>query len=261
MRMPWWKWILSTFVIFSIWIYGAVFIAFGVDHLIRDDTPWETLLRDLVTFIPLFIATPLVWRLATKRPVTELINVSGHVHGARIWRGFAVWFVLSTVGTIVDFALHSSDYRITFNAQVFVPFLLVTLVLLPVQCWAEEFFFRGWILRWATRGSLLSRAVISGLVFAAPHIGNPEAAQQTLLALASWFVLGAGWAYASARAGGIELAMGAHLANNVFSLLFVGYADAALPTASIVSTGSLNLSFTFIAIALSMPVFVRLTRK
>lgn len=258
---PWWLWTTASFVIFAIWLIFAAVMSAAVSALVPDGPAWATLLIDLSTFIPFFLATPLVWRYVLGRPVASLINFNGRVLPRRIGVGFGVWFALCTLSTGLDALLHRDDYVYTFSAAKFLPFALVTVLLLPVQTWAEEFFFRGWILNWASGLPRFSQVFVSGIVFAWPHMGNPEAATDTALALTAYFLLGAGWAYVSVRAGGIELAMGAHLANNAFSLLAVGYNDAALPTAAVFTTTSLSLTTTVVSLAVMVPVFAYITRK
>lgn len=259
-HIHWWRWLLATFLILVAWVYTAALIALAAQAVLPQESPWQRLFHDLISFLPLFVATPVVWRVMTGRPIRELINTSGRVDVSRIGFGFLVWLTLSATTTVVDWLAHRDDYRFTFSWSVFLPFALVALALLPVQTWAEELFFRGWILRWCAPLPALAQVLISGTVFALPHLGNPEAVGQVAPALAAWFLLGAGWAYVSVRDGGIELAMGAHLANNLFSLLIVGYDDAALPTSAVASTGALNMVGTLIALAMVVPAFIFVTR-
>lgn len=260
-RSPWWLWTVGTFVIIAAWIFFAAAMSAAVAEVVPDGPAWAELLLDLSTFIPFFLATPLVWRYVLGRPITQLISFGGRVLPRRIGLGFGIWLVMCAVSTGFDAVLHPDDYVYTFSATKFLPFALITLLLLPVQTWAEEFFFRGWVLNWASALPRFSQVFISGIMFAWPHMGNPEAATDTGLALAAYFVLGAGWAYVSVRSGGIELAMGAHLANNAFSLLAVGYDDAALPNAAVFTTTNLNLLTTVISLLAIVPLFAYLTRK
>lgn len=260
-HMPWWRWTAATFVIAALWIYPAAGLEALAKALVAGGQPWQKLLRDLVTFIPFFLATPLVWRYATGLPVARLVNMRGRIATSRIGVGFLAWFALSALSTGVDWLFHPAAYRVTFALATFVPFAIVVVLLLPLQSSAEELFFRGWILRWANGLPVPARVVISGLVFALPHAGNPEASGQALTALAAWFLLGAGWAYVSVRDGGIELALGAHLANNVFSLLIVGYDGAALPTSAIVTTSALNMYATLASLIVVVPLFALVTGR
>jgi membrane protease YdiL (CAAX protease family) len=260
-RTPWWLWTVGTFIIIAGWIVFAAVVSAIVSVLVPDGPVWAELLVSLSTFIPFFLATPLVWRYLLGRPVAELLNFSGRMLPRRIGVGFGIWFALCAASTGLDALLHADDYVYTFSASKFLPFALVVALLLPAQTWAEEFFFRGWVLNWASTLPLFSQVFISGIVFAWPHMGNPEAATDTTLALSAYFLLGAGWAYVSLRSGGIELAMGAHLANNAFSLLAVGYDDAALPTAAVFTTTSLNLLTTVVSLLAIVPLFAYFTRK
>jgi membrane protease YdiL (CAAX protease family) len=260
-RAHWGMWIAGTIAILGTWIFFGALITVFAKATLPTDPAWAKLLVDLSGFIPFFIATPLVWRYLLDRPVADLVNVTGRISVRRLGIGFATWLALSGAGTLVDAGLNPNNYRYTFSLAQFLPFALITVLLLPVQTWAEELFFRGWILRWSSGLPRFSQVFISGIVFAWPHLGNPEAASDAWLALLAYFLLGAGWAYVSVRAGGIELAMGAHLANNAFSLLVVGYDDAALPTSAIFTTTNLNLVSTVVSLAVMVPLFAYFTRK
>ena len=260
-RTPFWLWVAASFAILSAWLFFAAVMQAVVSSIVPADAAWATLLTDLSTFIPFFLATPLAWRYMLGRPIPALINFRGRVERRHIGVGFLAWFALCTVSTGIDAIIHPDGYTFTFSFAAFAPFALVTVLLLPIQTSAEEFFFRGWVLNWSSSLPRFSQVFISGLVFAWPHLGNPEAATDTALAFTAYFLLGAGWAYVSVRAGGIELALGAHLANNAFSLLAVGYDDAALPTQALFTTNQLDLVTTTISLAIMVPAFAWLTRR
>ena len=260
MQTRWWNWLLGTYAIITIWFVGSPVLYDASVRVFGDGESWQRLVAELSTFVPFFLATPLVWRYLLKRDVRELINMAGVVRRRRIAFGFGVWLALSLISTGIDYALNADTYRWTFESSRFLPFLLAAVLLLPMQTSAEEFFFRGWILRWADASPTAAKVVLSGVVFALPHLGNPEAAGHEFAALAAWFILGAGWAYVSVRDRGIELALGAHFANNVFSILVVGYDNAALPTSALATTSALDIEGTAIGLAIAMLLFIGLTR-
>jgi membrane protease YdiL (CAAX protease family) len=95
-------------------------------------------------------------------------------------------------------------------------FLLTTLVLVlvvPLQAVAEEYVFRGWLLQ--AFGSVFRRPwvpiLIQAVLFAALHgeVGMPLA-----------FGVLAGWL--TVRTGGIEAAIGLHIAHNLFNFVIAG---------------------------------------
>lgn len=261
MRTRWWHWLLGTYLIIAIWFLGSTFFYDASNLLLGSGETWQQLARELSTFIPFFIATPLIWRYIIKRDVALLINVSGRVNMRRIATGFAVWFGISALSSLIDYVLHPNSYRWSFSLAAFIPYALVIVLLLPLQTSAEEFFFRGWILQWAQRWSMHTKVVLGGLLFALPHLGNPEAAGHELPALTAWFILGAGWSFVTLRDGGIELALGAHFANNLFSLMVVGYDGAALPTSALLTTSQLNIEGTAVVLVFAMALFVAFTRQ
>lgn len=261
MRTRWWHWVLGTYAILGIWVLGGPVVGtLAVIILEPADGGWRELAVQLSTFIAFFVATPLIWRYLLKRPVIQLVTDRPRINWRRVGEGFGIWFGLSLLSGAIDYTLNRDAYRFSFSLAAFIPFAVVALLLLPIQTTAEELFFRGWIIQWARRLPTIAVVAISGAVFSLPHLGNPEAAGSEIPALIAWFVLGAGWAYVSVRDRSIELAVGAHLANNLFAILLVGYDNAVLPTSSVLTTADLNLEGTAIALTVLMAIFIRLTR-
>jgi len=125
-----------------------------------------------------------------------------------------------------------------------VTYAAFAVVLLVVAAAAEEIVFRGWLLKHTAAFSRnpLWLMAINGLLFAAIHVDpNPDA---FLLRMA----MGAGLTWMTLRTGGIELAIGAHAANNIVILLLVrpltlqgdtahGFQSASLLSALVVVVG------------------------
>ena len=90
------------------------------------------------------------------------------------------------------------------------------LLLLPAAA-AEEILFRGWLLRLfaSVTREPLTLIIGTALLFSALHF---DFAPDDFLMRA---IMGAGFAYMTLRLGGIELATGAHAANNILLVLFV----------------------------------------
>ena len=265
-RIPIWRWVLGTYLIIVVWIFGSAFVQsalYRLQHAL--DIPTSTglsLAMSLAGFLPFFIITPLMWVTVLKQPLPNFISRDGRPRVRRIGRGFLVWLVLSAATSAIDYSFFSRNaYQLSFDIQRLLPILLVTVLLLPVQTSAEEFFFRGWLLHWSANRSIVFQVLLGGFMFAWPHLGNPEAQGNELYGLISWFILGAGWSYTTARDRSIEIALGAHFANNFFALFLVGYENSALPTESIVSTTAINMQGTAIALAITIPLFAIITGR
>jgi hypothetical protein len=93
---------------------------------------------------------------------------------------------------------------------------LAALLLIPAAA-AEELMFRGWLLRQIAAFTRKPGMVIgsTAVLFSAAHLDfTPDAFLNRAL-------MGAGFAYMTLRLGGIELATGAHAANNLLIVLFI----------------------------------------
>ncbi|MCA0251422.1 MAG: CPBP family intramembrane metalloprotease [Actinobacteria bacterium] len=97
-------------------------------------------------------------------------------------------------------------------------FLLVILLTSPLQAAAEEYFFRGYLLQ-ALQSALRAPwlgVVASALIFALLH------GTQNLPLFLDRFGFGLLAGFLVARTGGLEAAIAAHVANNVFAFVWAG---------------------------------------
>jgi hypothetical protein len=93
------------------------------------------------------------------------------------------------------------------------------------------------------------------VLFALPHIGNPELEANFYVVLLSYFVLGVFLAWVSIKDGTIELAIGVHAANNLFAGLIVTFPLSALPTPALFYTTHFDPFFNLVVTILLCAVF------
>lgn len=168
--------------------------------------------------------------LIHRRGPRTLVTSRGSIDKMRIAQGFGLWFALLFANLLVGFVLDPSSFSLGTNLAMFIPFALLALIITPIQTTTEELFFRGYLVQGA---SLISRSpiflvLVSGALFVLPHLANPEAREGGIPATLQYFVLGATWALISLRDGTIELAIGAHAANNLFGGLVVSYSGSVM---------------------------------
>jgi len=96
-------------------------------------------------------------------------------------------------------------------------YVAASAVFLCLAALAEEMLFRGWLLQqtavFVRRVALL--LALNGLLFSLAH-ADPNLGSFLIRA-----AMGAAWAWVVLRTGGLEFALGAHLANNLLVSLFV----------------------------------------
>jgi hypothetical protein len=261
-----WRYLAGISLILFIWLIAgslitamlililAVMRGFGPEDIPRlaadpgilGQTPYFLVLSS--NFVIMFLGIWLTVRLVHGRSLRSVITAAGAIDWGRVGAGFLAWLVLIAIGSVVEFLLWPGTFSWNFDPLTFFPFAVFAILLVPIQTSSEELFFRGYLLQ---AGSLLSRkgvllAVGSGVLFALPHIANPEVAVNFTVVLLSYFVLGAFLAWVSIKDGTLELALGVHAANNLFAALVVTFPDSVLPTPAIFFTTHFDPVFSLI---------------
>jgi hypothetical protein len=186
----WWRFLLSIAVILTFWFgIGAIpilaVLAIGViqgrvDLLapdpMRGADPLGMYAATLLSFIPLLAGVFIAVRIIHGRRFATLVTPFSQMNWKRLGLGFGLWFLLAGLMTGTEAVLYPERYEFSFNLAHFVPYLLVSLVLIPIQTSTEELFFRGYILQ--SLGLLVRNpvllSILNGVLFWLPHLGNPE---------------------------------------------------------------------------------------
>jgi uncharacterized protein len=209
-------------------------------------------------FLFLSIGTGIATKLLHKRAVRSLISPTLAISRQRFLVGFAVWFSLAALQTIVEFMLNPQGFSWNFEPIQWFTFLPVALLLTPIQTSAEELFFRGYLLQgWGliVRQPILLTLVAS-LPFALVHFGNPEMDRGAIWIALTYVGLAIFLTAITLRDNGLELALGVHAANNLFIVLFVNAQDSALRSpALILQTIPTEPPITFLSLLLSAIAF------
>lgn len=150
--------------------------------------------------------------------------------------GAALWFALA--GGAMLLVIPEAALRYQFNWALFWPMAGIALALLPLQVGAEELFFRGYLLK--SLALLLRRPIwpmlITSLLFGAGHFANPEVASGALSAAMIYLGLSLFFGLLTVLDDGLELPLGIHLANNLFTALVLSTSDGAMNTDSVFQT-------------------------
>lgn len=267
--------LLGLLVILFTWLIAGSLLAGGLQAVLGGPTGatgWRSLIVDLAPFILLAAGVLLTVRWVLQRPALTVITALSRVSVRRMLVGAGAWAAIIAVASAIDWLVAPEAYTFTFSLATFVPAAVVLLLLIPVQAGAEEMLFRGYLMQWSALGvdrrgrpprpplvRVAILAAVSGVLFGVPHLLNPEAQGAQAYAWLYWFFLGAGWAWACVLDGRAELAIGAHIANNLFATLVVSYSGGSLAVAGIWSTGELNIPLSILTAAIASVLFVLLT--
>jgi membrane protease YdiL (CAAX protease family) len=275
----WWRYVISILLIlFFYQIIGAIPVVILGVVLTLDQNPStqlnpetfqfegvEPLLPYLVVnfvLISLLAGLYIAVRFLHQRRIITLVTPNDRVRWKRIFQGFGFYFLLISVISVVGMVLSPSEYQLTFKPVQFLVFLPIALVLTPIQASAEELFFRGYLMQgigFKTSNSLIP-ILGSSLLFMLPHLLNPEVKSNFFLMAAHYFLFGVFFAFITVRDNSLELAMGAHAANNLFVALILNYSNSALPSPSIFTASRLDplsslISFIVVAVIFCFVIF------
>jgi len=219
----------------------------------------------MIPFVLAFITTIILFKPLHKRLMAEVINGTKQIRWKRYFTALGVWFIICLLYMAVDYAFNSTNYKLQFDAAKFIPLVLLSLLFIPIQTAYEELLFRGYftqgIAAW-TRNRWVA-IIFPALLFGLMHSFNPEVKEYGFWATMPQYVLfGLLFGLMTILDDGIELAMGAHAANNIFSCLFVTNTASALQTPAVFNQLNINptketLALTIMGI-LSIIIFSRL---
>ncbi|MGB3457146.1 MAG: CPBP family intramembrane glutamic endopeptidase [Litorimonas sp.] len=194
----------------------------------------------LLTFPAALVGLYLGWKIVHKVPLTALHTALTSFRWGRVAQSFLImWVVLAGYG-IVSSVVTGKAPAFIFDASRFLPFAIVSILLLPIQSATEEIVVRGYmnkgLVHWL--GNKWVAFVLTSGLFTALHLSNPEAlagaqAGNLPLVMSGYFFFGFAACLMVLIDDGLESAIGVHAGNNTFAAIFVNYENSVLPTPSI----------------------------
>lgn len=235
----WWAWLLGIVSIIVIWqgigsiptfaacefVSSAQFVDFACeDALIVGNSSLPNFILGSYAFVVAMIGIWFVVRVFHKRPLTKVLTARPSFDFNRAFFAMIIGFVVLATPLLLSTAMGSAEISFQSpDASEYVTFFMFAIVLIPVQAGFEEVFFRGHLMQGF---ALLSRnrlilVMATAVVFTVPHLPNPEPWEYGVVPyVAQIFTLGGFFALLTLLDGGIELAVGIHVINNlIYSLL------------------------------------------
>ena len=280
-KTEWWRYVIGFLLILFFWfVLGSIAPVSMVAYSMVDgnpDTyvdlttgfvvgvdPMINFVMVNVSFITFMIGLVIAVVMVHKRPFRTLITPFKNVNWRRVGQGYFVYMLLVALSSGVEYLVNPEIYSFTLNFERFLPFVLLILIFTPIQTSAEELFFRGYLLQ--AFGHILKNpialSVINGVLFMLPHLANPEVDSGPVLLALYFFGIGAFFAFITLRDNGLELALGAHAANNMYAGIFANYTGSVLPTDSIFTVTELDPLFGLISfVCIAVLFYVILVRE
>jgi membrane protease YdiL (CAAX protease family) len=156
------------------------------------------------------------------RKISSIFTGKEKFNWKRTFFSFGLVFVILALSLVVQ-SFFGHNLKFQFDIKKFLPLLLVSLIILSIQTTCEEVIFRSYLLQGLKNRLRSNKAavLISGVMFGAIHIGNPEIQAIGYHILIYYIAVGIFLGLITLFDNGMELAIGYHAANNIFAAIVV----------------------------------------
>lgn len=189
----------------------------------------------LLSFVFAFIGLIIAFKYLHKQTLLTVTTARPKVDWKRIFFAFFLWGILSSSMVVLDYYMSPEDYVLNFEWQRFAVLAVIAIALIPIQTSVEEYVFRGYLMQGF--GILAKNRwfplMMTSLIFGVLHIANPEVGKLGYSIMIYYIGTGLFLGILTLMDDGLELALGFHAANNLFTALLVTADWTAFQTHSI----------------------------
>ena len=202
-----------------------------------------------------------------KQSIKHLTTTRKKIDWKRVWFVFILWGIISSSFILLDYYMTPENYQLNFNLVPFLILCVIAIMLVPLQTSFEEYLFRGYLMqgigvltktKWAP---LLLTSIVFGLL----HIANPEVDKLGYVIMIYYIGTGLFLGIVTLMDEGMEIALGFHAANNLFTALLVTADWTAFQTHSVFKDLSdpseMGLSEIFIPVFIVFPILLFIFSK
>jgi len=206
-----------------------------VNYIMGLFEPNLNLMFMLLPFAGGLLALFLAVKLLHNQTITQLTTARKKIDWKRFWFAFWLWGIVSSGLILLDYTMAPEGYELNFILKPFLILCIVAIILVPLQTSFEEYLFRGYLMQGL--GVLVKNRwfplVLTSIVFGMLHIANPEVDVMGNQIMIFYIGTGLFLGILTLMDEGLELALGFHFANNLFTALLVTADWTAFQTHSI----------------------------
>ena len=278
----WWRYLIGLVIVFIAWQFIGV-IPLAVVLVVKSpsiqEIPQEipeiialtgknlffflALFMFLLGLLGLFFAS----KVLHKQPLRTLTTARPKIDWKRFWFIFILWGVISSGFLLIEYFIEPQNYIFNFKLIPFLILSVIAIILVPIQASFEEYLFRGYLMQGL--GIILRNRwlplIITSVSFGLLHGANPEVDKFGLIIMIYYIGTGFFLGIITLMDEGLELALGFHAANNLFTVLLVTTDWAAFQTHSILKDISepdkMGIMEIFIPIFVVLPILVFILSK
>ena len=215
----------------------------------------------LLSYAAGFLAVLFVVKTLHKQSIRSLTTSRAKIDWKRFWFAFLFWGIISSGFVLVDHYMNPENYEFNFKLVPFLILVAIAIVLVPLQTSFEEYLFRGYLMQGI--GVLCKNRwlplIITSVAFGLLHIANPEIEKLGYILLVHYIGTGFFLGIITLMDEGLELALGFHAANNLFTALLVTADWTAFQTNSLlkdISEPDIENSEIFASVLIIYPILI-----
>lgn len=247
----WWRYIIGLFIVviaitigqvpFTIAVMlkmnqeGENVMAMNESNMMSYLEPNLNLFLMLLSFAVGLVALLLVTKYLHKQSFTQLTTSRKQIDWKRVLFIFFFWGIISSGLVLADYFTTPENYELNFKLEPFIILCIVAIIFVPLQTSFEEYLFRGYLMQGI--GVVVKNKwmplIITSLIFGLLHIANPEVEKLGSMIMIYYIGTGLFLGIMTLMDEGMELSLGFHAANNLFTALLVTADWTAFQTHSI----------------------------
>jgi len=279
-----WRYILGVVIIFFAWqLIGMIPLVITLAikvlgdsavNMPTDITQMSNVLGSnlflflmLLSFVFGLLGVFISSKVLHKQSLTSLTTARNKIDWKRFWFIFILWGMVSSSMVLLDYYMSPEDYQINFNLQPFLILAAIAILMIPLQTSFEEYFFRGYLMQGL--GVIFKNKwlplLITSVGFGLMHIANPEVDKLGYVIMVYYIGTGLFLGVITLMDDGLELALGFHAANNLFTALLVTADWTAFQTHSILKDLSdpseMGLAEIFVPVFIVFPILLFILAK
>jgi membrane protease YdiL (CAAX protease family) len=282
-KHDWWLYIAGIAIIVIAVILGQVPYTFiliakavetGLDLQKLDMSQTMTLLDSnlnlflmLLSFAAGLLGIFFVVKTLHKQSIRSLTTSRLKIDWKRFWFAFLFWGIISSGLVLIDHYMSPENYVFNFKLVPFLILAAIAIVFVPLQTSFEEYLFRGYLMQGI--GVLCKNKwvplVITSVLFGLLHIANPEIDKLGYILLVHYIGTGFFLGIITLMDEGLELALGFHAANNLFTALLVTADWTAFQTNSVLidisDPADIESSEIFFSVLIVYPILIFIFAK
>jgi membrane protease YdiL (CAAX protease family) len=222
-------------------------------------SPYYSLFMMLFPFLASFIAFMLLVKPLHSRTFIQTVNGTAKIRWSHYFISFFVWLSLSAIYLFAYIKADPGNFTLSNTSISLLYVALISVLLIPFQAGLEEIVFRGYLMQGfavAARNAWLPLLVTS-ILFALLHGVNPEVKEYGFMTMMpQYLVFGLIFGLVTLFDDGIEAAMGAHAANNIFLVIMVTQESSALQSPALYVQNTIHPWTEFTGLLVSGILFI-----